>query len=168
MTGNEYFGFPDNRQRQRQRAEDPGENAPIFIDRTAWSRAGGWGGQAFKTMPSGTHDAIAGKVWWRTPNNGGTPTLCFRWVIPDGPNRGAALIESLALKASSQHARSIAIGRLREIATAAGVADIPAQPSDLHGVAVRLVVGERPHWSKPGEVIPWVERHLPPAELPES
>ena len=164
MTGNEFFGFPDKPQRPRHQPEDPAANAPIFIDKATWAKSGDWSGQTFRAMPSGTHDAIAGKVWWRTPNSGGTPTLCFRWVIPTGPHRGAALIESLAMNATNLKAKAIATGRLREIVTAAGYSGVPSTPSDLHGVAVRLVVGERPHWANPGEIVPWVERHLPPSD----
>ncbi len=159
MTGNEFFGFPEKR--RPPEPPDPAENAPIFIDNATWAKAGTWGGQDFKPMPSGQHEAIAGKVWWRSPASGGAPTLCFRWVVPGGPHRGTSVIESLPLNSTNPKARVIAVAKLREIASAAGLQSAPRQPSDLHGVCCTLVVSERPHFAKQGELMPWVERHLP-------
>lgn len=163
MTGNEFFGFPEKR--RQPPPVDPAENAPFFIDHAAWAKAGDWGGQPFKTIPCGQHEAIAAKVWWRNPSSGGVPVLCFRWVVPDGPHRGASLIESLPLNAENPKAKSIAITRLREIVTAAGMSAVPRQPSDMHGITVVLLVTERQHFAKPGQMMPWVEKHLPAPEV---
>lgn len=163
MTGNEYFGFPEKR--PRPAPPDPAENAPIFIDKAAWAKAGNFGGQTFKAMPPGQHEAIAAKVWWRNPSTGGPPLLCFRWVVPDGPHRNTSVIESLPLNSENPKAKEIATQRLREIATAAGMSSVPRQPSDLHGIVCVLVVSERPHFAKPRETMPWVDRHLPAHDM---
>jgi hypothetical protein len=115
---------------------------------------------ALKKFEPGKHTAVIEKAEWRQLD-GGRDYLMIIWREYASRRRGASICTPCFLNAFKEEGRTWAFRQLSLISAATGIY-IDAgdfQPSVLLGGVADLTIEMKPHWSKPGEMVPTVTKY---------
>lgn len=174
MGTDDWLRFDEHSPKGRPQRDVPGHGQPEkkinlqeWLDQTPkakkfWNKPLTY---ALKKFEPGKHTAIITKSEWRELGNG-TSYLLLVWRDYHD-KRGATITTPCFLNAFKEEGRTWAFRQLALIAAATGI-ELDAtefQPSILLGGVADLTIELKPHYSKPGEMVPTVTKYEPTPEV---